>query len=218
MPFVRRLFVPLAFVLVLAACKSEIDERSSAEVTETSATSSTSQTSTQQVTSSTQVIKDRSKIGFIGAKVTEDHPGVFTDFDGRIDYSGTQPASINFTIKPGSADTKIEKLNAHLKSADFFDVAKYPEATFVSNSVRAIQGDPAGNTHEVCGVLTLHGASKDVCFPAKVDVTPDGVHATADFKINRHDWGVSYKGAADNLIKDDVAIQLDLWFPPPPAA
>lgn len=204
--------------LVLAACKSEIDERSAAEVTETSATSSTSQTSTQQVTSSSQVIKDRSKIGFIGAKVTEDHPGVFSEFDGRIDYAGTQPSSINFTIKPGSADTKIEKLNAHLKSADFFDVAKYPEATFVSNSVRPIQGDPAGNTHEVCGVLTLHGVSKDVCFPAKVDVTPQGVHALADFKINRHDWGISYKGAADNLIKDDVVIQLDLWFPPPPTA
>jgi polyisoprenoid-binding protein YceI len=215
MQSLRRLFVPLAFVLVLAACKSEIDEKTAAQVTETSATSSTAQT--QQVTSSSQVIKERSKIGFIGAKVTQDHPGVFTQFDGRIDYAGTQPASINFTINPGSADTKIEKLNAHLKSADFFDVAKYPEATFVSNSVRPIQGDPV-NTHEVCGVLTLHGVSKDVCFPAKVDVTPEGVHATADFKINRHDWGVSYKGAPDNLIKDDVAIQLDLWFPPAPTA
>jgi polyisoprenoid-binding protein YceI len=214
MPTLRRLLVPLAFVLVLAACKSEIDEKTAAEVTETS---STTQTSTQQVTSSSQVIKERSKIGFIGAKITQDHPGVFTEFDGRIDYARTQPASINFTIKPGSADTKIDKLNAHLKTADFFDVAKYPEATFVSNSVRPLQGDPAG-THEVCGTLTLHGVAKDICFPAKVDVTPEGVHTTADFKINRHDWGVSYKGAADDLVKDDVAIQLDLWFPPAPTA
>ena len=46
----------------------------------------------------------------------------------------------------------------------------------------------------------------------------EGVHAKSEFTINRHDWGISYKGAADDLIKDNVLMKLDLAFPPPPAA
>lgn len=204
----------LSFALI-GGCKTEIDEKPAAEVTEVS---TTDQTSTQTPTSVANVIKERSRIGFIGAKVTGQHVGQFNDFDGRIEYVGTQPTGINFTIIPGSVKTDAAKLDTHLVSADFFDAQKFPTATFVSKSIQPAAGGDPNVTHNITGTLALRGTSKDITFPAKVDVTPQGIHATSEFKINRHDWGVSYRGAADDLIRDEVAIQLDLWFPPAPAA
>jgi polyisoprenoid-binding protein YceI len=211
-----RCFSVLPVVFLFLGCFSDIDEKPAAEVTETSATAL--QTSTTQPTSVGEVIKEKSAIGFIGAKVTGQHVGKFHEFNGRVEYVGTTPTGIDFTINPASLKTDEAKLDTHLKSADFFDVARYPTATFVSKSVRPAEpGNPDG-THRISGTLTMHGVSKEVTFPARVEVTPQGVHATSDFKINRHDWGISYRGAPDNLIKDDVAIRLDLWFPPPPTA
>lgn len=208
----------LSFATVLfIACKTDIDETPAAQVSETSATS-VEQTSTATPTSVSNVIKEKSKIGFIGAKVTGQHIGAFQEFDGRIEYVGTQPTAINFTINPGSVKTDAEKLDTHLKTGDFFDVEKFSTATFVSKSIDPAPAGTPGATHNITGTLTLRGVSKDVTFPANVSVTPEGIHATSEFKINRHEWGVSYRGAPDNLIRDDVAIQLDLWFPPPPTA
>jgi polyisoprenoid-binding protein YceI len=68
------------------------------------------------------------------------------------------------------------------------------------------------------GTLDMHGVKKDVTVPVKAEQSADGVRATSEFTINRHDWGVSYRGAADDLIRDNVLIKLDLMFPPPPAA
>ena len=213
----------LAFSLLLLApgCKSEIDNKPAAEVSETSATSATEATTTQSAgpTSSAPVIKEKSKIEFVGAKVTRDHHGQFNNFDGSIEYAGTQPSRISFDIDLNSVVTDTEKLTGHLKSPDFFDVAKYPKATFTSTSIAAAPaGSPNGTTHILKGTLDLHGTKKDVEIPVIATQTADGVNAKSEFTINRHDWGISYRGAADDLIKDDVLIKLDLSFPPPPAA
>ena len=209
-----RFVVVLLVAALIGGCQTEIDEKPAAQVGEAT---TTELTATQTPTSVANVIKERSKIGFIGAKVTGQHVGQFNEFDGRIEYVGSQPAAINFTINLDSVKTDAAKLDTHLKSADFFDVQRFPTATFVSKSIQPASGDPNAS-HSISGTLTLHGVSKDVTFPAKVEVSPQGVHAASEFKINRHDWGISYRGAADDLIRDDVAILLDLWFPPPPAA
>ena len=207
----------LFLILSVAACRTDIDDKPAAQVTEVSSDTAAG-SSTATPTSVGDVIKEKSSIGFIGAKVTGQHIGKFQQFDGRIEYVGNTPTAINFTIDPASVKTDAEKLDAHLKSADFFDVQKYPTATFVSKSIDPAPSGDAEKTHTITGTFTLHGVSKDITFPARVAVTPEGVHATSDFKINRHEWGVSYRGKADDLIRDDVAIQLDLWFPPPPTA
>ncbi|MFL6248905.1 MAG: YceI family protein [Thermoanaerobaculia bacterium] len=207
-------------LLVLPACKSEIDNKPAAEVS--AASSDTTPTSTQSAaatTSSAPVIKEKSKIEFVAAKVTRDHHGQFKAFDGRIDYAGTQPARISFDIDLNSVETDTEKLTGHLKTADFFDVAKYPKATFTSTSIApAPAGSPNGTTHILKGTLDLHGTTKDIEIPVIAQQTADGVHTTSEFTINRQDWGISYRGAADDLIKDNVLIKLDLMFPPPPTA
>lgn len=221
----RSAFLVLSLIVFLPACQSEISDKPAAEVSDTSAASATTDTAAATATqpagnvTTAKVIKEKSSIGFVGAKVTRDHTGGFKNFDGSIEYAGTQPSRISFDIDLNSVFTDTENLTTHLKSPDFFDVAKYPKATFTSTSLTpAPAGSPAGTTHLLNGTLDLHGVQKEVSIPVKAEQTADGVHATSEFTINRHDWGISYKGMADDLIKDNVLMKLDLYFPPPPAA
>lgn len=215
-----RILPALAFVLLTAACRdSAVDSGPAAAVTETTAGSAAA-TSTGPTPGAPvgKVIKEKSRIEFVGAKVTRDHQGQVRDFDGWIEYAASKPARIGFEMNLDSIETDTEKLTGHLKSADFFDVAKYPKATFVSGSLtETAPGTAGGATHELKGTLDLHGVKKDVTIPVVATTTPEGVRTTSEFSINRHDWGISYKGAADDLIRDNVLIKLDLMFPPPPA-
>lgn len=208
--------------LTLAGCrKSEVDQKPAAEVTETTSTTIAAPTGTEPIPGAivAKVIKEKSKIELVAAKVTRDHKGKFNTFDGSIEYVSGKPSRISFEIDLNSVETDTEKLTAHLKTPDFFDVAKYPKATFVSMSItEAPAGSPAGTTHQVKGTLNLHGVEKEVTIPVAAQVTPQGVRTKSEFTINRHDWGISYKGVADDLIKDNVLMKLDLMFPPPPAA
>jgi polyisoprenoid-binding protein YceI len=222
----RSLFYALCLLLLVPACrKSEIDEKPAAAVTETApatdTATATAATGTQPSPNAVvgKVIKEKSAIEFVAAKVTRDHKGKFNAFDGWIEYEGTRPSRLAFDIDLNSTETDTEKLTAHLKTPDFFDVARYPKATFVSTSLtEAPPGAPAGATHMLKGNLNLHGVEKEVTIPVTATVTPEGVRTKSEFTINRQDWGISYRGAADDLIKDNVLIKLDLAFPPPPAA
>ena len=114
-----------------------------------------------------QITPQNSKIEFVGSKVTGKHNGSFQDFSGQIDYTGNPETSrVNITIKADSITTDTPDLTKHLKTADFFDVAKFPEATFVSTAIKA--GGENGATHTVTGNLTMHGVTKAVTFPATI--------------------------------------------------
>ena len=207
----------LFLVVFLSACQSEINDKPAAAVSETSAAPAPAPQPSGDA-SAAKVIREKSSINFVGAKVTRDHTGQFRNFDGAIEYAGTQPSRISFEIDLSSVETDTEQLTTHLKSADFFDVARYPKATFTSTSLTpAPPGAPEGTTHLLRGTLDLHGVQKEVTIPVKAEQTAEGVRARSEFTINRHDWGISYKGMADDLIKDNVLIKLDLLFPPPPA-
>ncbi len=93
-----------------------------------------------------------------------------------------------------------------MKTPDFFDVAKFPDAKFESTAIKA--GGEKGATHTVTGNLTMHGVTKSITFPATISVTPDTATVDATFAINRKDFGINYAGAADNLIRDDVVMKL----------
>jgi polyisoprenoid-binding protein YceI len=208
----------LVAALALTACQSEITDKPAAAVSETTATQTTATAPATDVVTS-NVIKEKSSIRFVGAKVTRDHKGQFKNFDGTIQYAQGQPVGVSFTIDLSAIETDDAKLTEHLKSADFFDVAQFPQATFTSTSLTAAPaGTTDGSTHVLQGTLDLHGVKKDLTIPVKTGQTAEGVRASSEFTINRHDWGISYRGAADDLIKDNVLIKLDLTFPPPPAA
>jgi polyisoprenoid-binding protein YceI len=151
-----------------------------------------------------------SKIEWTGAKITAHHDGKFTSFKGTITVTGgkAEDARIHLDVDTPSLTVEPAQLNGHLKSPDFFDVEKFPKATFDSTAIKT--GGANGATHTITGNLALHGVTKSVTFPATVTVTPGKVSAKADFTIIRKDWGLVYPGKPDDLIKDDVQIHLTI--------
>ena len=153
------------------------------------------------------IASDSSKIQFVGSKVTGSHHGAFEKFSGAIHYDGQPEKShVTITIDTGSVTTDTPDLTKHLKTADFFDAAKYPQTTFESTEIKA--GGEKGATHTVTGNLELHGVTKSITFPATIVVGPGAITVDSTFAINRKDFGINYTGAADNLIRDEVVLTL----------
>ncbi len=194
-----------AALLLCAACKSPTDGQPKAT------TSAPIQEVSAPVDAATKYSFSAadSKLEWVGAKVTASHDGSFKDFKGSIDLVDGDPTKsrVSVTISTASLVTEPEKLIAHLKNADFFDVEKFPEATFTSTSITS---GGAGGSHTVTGNLALHGVTKSVSFPATIQVAGDEVTVQASFGINRKDFGIVYPGAPDDLIKDDVLVRLNI--------
>jgi polyisoprenoid-binding protein YceI len=153
------------------------------------------------------VISDESTVAFVGSKVTGSHDGGFKAFDGEIVVPDGDPtrSSVSVNIDTTSIWADNERLTGHLKSPDFFDVEKFPTATFTSTSIT-----PEGAGYRIDGNLDLHGVTKNISFPATIEVAEDSVKAKAEFVLKRFDWGIVYPGKADDLIRDEVVVRLDL--------
>ena len=151
---------------------------------------------------------DGSQVAFVGAKITGKHDGSFGAFKGTasVPDGDLTKAQVKVEIDTASVTTDAEKLTGHLKSGDFFDVAKFPKATFTTTSIKA--GGDKGATHTVTGNLDLHGVTKSITFPATIKVVGDGLEVDAEFAINRKDFQLVYPGKPDDLIKDDVLLKL----------
>jgi polyisoprenoid-binding protein YceI len=156
---------------------------------------------------------ENSKVEFGAAKVTRSHQGSFKKFSGAIDLvkNSFENSRVTIEIDTSSVVTDEDQLTAHLKTADFFDVAKYPKATFVSTKIEP--ATTGGATYNVTGNLDLHGVKKSITFPATIQVAPDSVAVNAEFAINRKDFGIVYAGKADDLIRDGVVIKLTIKAP-----
>ena len=114
----------------------------------------------------------------------------------------------------GDAKQK-EGLEGHLKSPDFFDVAKYPTAKFEITSVEPYVADSTSKlkdaTNIIKGNLTLKDSTKNIAFPARITVDATKATAVADFDIDRTLWGMNYKGPnnpQDWVISKTVNIKL----------
>ncbi|HUP64722.1 MAG TPA: YceI family protein [Thermoanaerobaculia bacterium] len=207
----------LVLLIGLAACQTDIDEKPAAEIVSGGSTAATSTATGEERV--VPIDKSRSQIGFVGAKVTGQHEGTFHEFDGGVRFRGEEATGVDFTIGVASLETDSQRLDNHLRSADFFDVANHPNARFTSNSIQPVTSPSAeGHTHEVTGNLEMRGTSQEIRFPVSVAETTDGLGVVSQFTIDRHDWGVSFKGAPDDLIRDDVLIRLDIFVPNDPAA
>jgi polyisoprenoid-binding protein YceI len=123
-------------------------------------------------------------------------------------------SSANITIKVGDIITGIPKLDEHLKSSDFFDVTKYPTATFIGNKVTNIHG----KQFDLGGVLTLHGIAKPITLHVTQNllaVNPMNKLQTAGFsakaEIKRSDFGLAnYIPAVSDEIKLNIEIEAQL--------
>jgi len=156
----------------------------------------------------TYTLTDDSLVEWTASKVTRSHDGTFPDVEGTISLVDGTPegSSVEVTIDTTTLTSDTDRLTSHLKSADFFDVEAHPEAHFRSTSVTR-QDD---GTYEIAGDLRMHGITRQVSFPATIRVEGDTIHTEAEFSIDRFDWEIDYKGAADDLIRDEVLLRFDL--------
>ena len=151
------------------------------------------------------VIRAGSKVDFVGSKVTGSHAGGFKKFEGKITAEGGEVKTAAVKISMNSLYSDNERLTGHLKSADFFEVEKHPTSTFTVTSIAAGE---KGKT--VTGNLELHGVTKSITFPADIQVTDNAVTVKAEFAINRKDFNINYAGKANDLIRDNVVLKLDI--------
>lgn len=144
--------------------------------------------------------------------------GRFTEFAGTIihDDKDITKSSVEFTAKVASVNTDVARRDEHLRAADFFDAAKYPEMTFKSKRVER----RGKNSYVAVGDFTLRGVTKEIVLPFKLNGALKeargggyriGVEATT--VINRQDYGVSWSRALDGgglAVANDVNVELML--------
>lgn len=213
-PILSTLVLSLALVSV-TACKSEIDDKPKAKVEDAEKPADKAgdkaPDAAKAETKTLTLVTEGSSIGFIGAKVTGDHKGGFDKFSGTATVENGKVASMSVVIEMDSMTSDAADLTGHLKSPDFFNTAEHTQAKFDSLSITERDpGDVA--THDISGNLEIKGQAKKVTFPATLTVSDTGVNGKAEFSINRQDWGITYAGKPDDLIKDDVALILVLNF------
>jgi polyisoprenoid-binding protein YceI len=164
-----------------------------------------------------------STITWTGTKPTGKHIGTFAVKEGNLFADNGTLTGGNFTIDINSlldldmaGDPKSKgDLEGHLKSPDFFDVAKFPTAKFEITSVMpadsAAMAKLKDATHVISGNLTMKDSTKNISFPAKLMMDSSSITAQADFNIDRSQWGMNYKGPenpADWVISKEVNLKL----------
>lgn len=158
---------------------------------------------------------------FIGFKVKHmgliEVPGFFRDFTGTVNYDAKDvtKSTVEFTAKATSVDTGVAGRDKHLRTADFFDVEKFPDMTFKSTKV-----EKKGKNLMVTGDFTLRGVTKQITFPVQIAgfLPPDErsggkMGVMAETSINRRDFGVNYGTNLPNgtaMLSDDVKINLQI--------
>jgi polyisoprenoid-binding protein YceI len=216
----RLLFGILSLTIFLAACEDPAANKPKATTTNASNAASTTNTANNSIAAApakteTLVINpENSKVEFVGSKVTGRHDGGFKKFAGTIALVNGKPedSTVSIDIDTNSVFTDADGLTKHLMTGDFFDVATYPKASFKATKIEPDAAKGAGH-YMVTGDLTLRGVTKSVTFPATITVVGDSVAVNAEFSINRKDFNILYAGKADDLIRDDVVIKLDLKAP-----
>lgn len=197
------------FVLLVGCAKDPSEGHTKAEVS-AAQTPAPAAEAPAEASKKFAIAPGSSSLEFVGAKITATHEGKFPDVSGMVEMPPGKPELGKVRVEVGLASLQIEpeKLAGHLKSADFFDVEKFPKATFESTSIAASVGGKG--THTVTGNLDLHGVKKQISFPATIGSEGSVVTANAEFAINRKDFGIVYPGMPDDLIKDEVLLRLKL--------
>jgi polyisoprenoid-binding protein YceI len=127
-------------------------------------------------------LKSKSMWGMLAVK------GAFREVTGSGTVSAAGDVAGTVTVAAGSIDTKVKKRDEHLRSADFFDVARTPDITFTAEQVT-----PSGEGVTVTGALTVRDRTRPVSFPARVTVL-DGTQVELDgeLQVNRSDFGLTW--------------------------
>lgn len=127
--------------------------------------------------------KEKSEFEFEGFAVGKSHIGRFDEWDGYLIMDGDKIIGLEGVIQASSVSTGIEKLNTHLKSADFFEVEKYPDIKFSSGNIDS-------KNKIMTGQLSFRGVTKEISFP--VELSDEGV--SAEFYLDTTPFSFKYTG------------------------
>jgi polyisoprenoid-binding protein YceI len=150
--------------------------------------------------------KDASNIEFQSSKkIGGEHAGGWTEYTGSVivpegDFTKGY-ISVEFDMNSLVSDD--DDLTITLKGEQFFEVDKFPTASFVTTGIETADSD---DEFTVSGNLTMHGITKNITCPALVELSDDQVIAEAEFSIRRKDWGIDFDGAVDNVIREKVLL------------
>ncbi len=146
-----------------------------------------------------ELTAENTRIVFVGTHTDPEKPdprtGGFEEFFGMVEVADGKVTALNVDIDMNSVFTFQDKLTNHLKNADFFDTNEFPHAKFVASNV--------AEDGTVTGELTLHGVTKEITFPADIDISDDGISLQAKFQVNRFDFNM-------NGVKDNVANEVEM--------
>lgn len=156
-----------------------------------------------------QVVPAQSEVGFVSKQMGVPVEGKFKQWTAKIafDPKRAEAGSVAFTIQTGSASFGAAEIDGEVPKAEWFNAAKFPQASFASSAIKAL----GGGKFEVRGKLAIKGATQDVVVP--VTVTQSGAASTAvgsfvikrlDFKIGEGDW------ADTSMVANDVTVKFKL--------
>lgn len=143
--------------------------------------------------------------------------GQFEQYDGtfQMDEQNPENSIVNVRIETASINTRDEKRDGHLRSADFFEAEKYPYITFQSKRVELVDS----NTAKLHGDLTIKNVTKPVVLDVEYTGTAKSPWGTTSFgftastSINRKEWGLEWNVALETggvLVGDEVKIDIEL--------
>ena len=161
--------------------------------------------------------KDHTTVGFKIRHLFSKVDGVFREFEGQFEFAPGAPDTWNAqaTIQAASIDTRVEERDHHLRSADFFEVEKYPTITFKSTQVT----EATPTSAKLQGLLTIHGVEKPVILDVAIHregKDPWGNMRsgfTATTTIDRKDFGLTWNKALETgqfLVGEEVDITLEV--------
>lgn len=157
---------------------------------------------------------EKSKITWVGKKVTGQHNGTINLADGGFTLKGKKLTGGTFTIdmtslKDADANARLE---GHLKSDDFFSTDKFPKATFVISSIESKGGDQ----YNVKGDLTIKGITNPIEFPATIQTANGQINAKANIVVDRTKFDIKFRSGnffenlGDKAIDDNFELNVEL--------
>jgi polyisoprenoid-binding protein YceI len=174
-------------------------------------------TTTDSATRTYKIDKAHSEVVFQIRHLVTRVRGRFDDFEGTIQLDEDRPevSSVEFTIKATSIDTNEKDRDAHLRSADFFDVERFPTLAFKSKQIIK----KSSESYDVIGELSIHGVTKEIALPvthlgkAKDPWGMERVGFEAEIMLNRKDYGLMWNAPLELggfLVGDDVRVSLSI--------
>jgi polyisoprenoid-binding protein YceI len=155
------------------------------------------------------LVPAQSEIQFVSRQMGVPVEGRFKTFDAKVVFDPAKPASssIVFSVDTGSATLGVRETDAELPKADWFNVAKFPKASFQSTAVKRLQG----NQFEVAGKLSIKGVSSDVVVPVTLAQNGAQTTATGSFAIKRLTYRIGDNEWSDtSMVADPVQVKFKL--------